>query len=48
VLRLKVLNLFLALLPVHFVFLGKSERLNKHLRSEKRGNQSVTAKSLTA
>jgi hypothetical protein len=30
VLRLKVLNLLLALLPVHSVFLGESERLNKH------------------
>jgi len=30
VLRLKVLNLLLALLPVHSVFLRESERLNKH------------------
>ena len=30
VLCLKVLNLLLAFLPVHSVFLGESERLNKH------------------
>jgi hypothetical protein len=34
VLRLKVLNLPLALLPVHSAFLGESERLNKHSASE--------------
>jgi hypothetical protein len=37
VLRLKVLNLLLALLPVHPAFLGvwgKSERLNKHCASK--------------
>jgi hypothetical protein len=30
VLRLKILNLLLGLLPVHSDFLGESERLNKH------------------
>jgi hypothetical protein len=30
VLRLKVLNLLLALLPMHSVFLGGAERLDKH------------------
>jgi len=34
VLRLKVLNLVLALLSVHSAFLAESERLNKHSASE--------------
>ena len=43
-LRLKILNLLLALLPVHFAFLRKSECSNKHSRSEKGdGNRGAEA-----
>ena len=36
VLRLKLLNLLLAFLPVHSVFLGESEPLNKHCAGQRR------------